>query len=116
MVTVFGILNLTEDSFFDESRRLDPAGAVTAAILLLCVWSAPVRLPTQLRMGQESGGRRTLRTMGEHSTDSEERAPGQQADLAQRSGSSSGTQVRHRPDSVPLARTAASRARAFSPA
>ncbi|MBM4549424.1 dihydropteroate synthase [Rhodococcus hoagii] len=25
MVTVFGILNLTEDSFFDESRRLDPA-------------------------------------------------------------------------------------------
>ena len=32
MVTVFGILNLTEDSFFDESRRLDPAGAVTAAI------------------------------------------------------------------------------------
>ncbi len=26
MVTVFGILNLTEDSFFDESRRL----AVTA--------------------------------------------------------------------------------------
>ena len=30
MVTVFGILNLTEDSFFDESRRLDPAGAVTA--------------------------------------------------------------------------------------
>lgn len=29
MVTVFGILNLTEDSFFDESRRLDPAGAVT---------------------------------------------------------------------------------------
>ncbi|GHL00483.1 hypothetical protein ECZU23_51990 [Escherichia coli] len=24
MVTVFGILNLTEDSFFDESRRLDP--------------------------------------------------------------------------------------------
>ncbi|MFO6197218.1 sulfonamide-resistant dihydropteroate synthase Sul1, partial [Pseudomonas aeruginosa] len=31
-VTVFGILNLTEDSFFDESRRLDPAGAVTAAI------------------------------------------------------------------------------------
>ncbi len=23
MVTVFGILNLTEDSFFDESRRLD---------------------------------------------------------------------------------------------
>lgn len=31
MVTVFGILNLTEDSFFDESRRLDPAGAVTAA-------------------------------------------------------------------------------------
>ncbi|MBW6141357.1 sulfonamide-resistant dihydropteroate synthase Sul1, partial [Pseudomonas aeruginosa] len=25
-VTVFGILNLTEDSFFDESRRLDPAG------------------------------------------------------------------------------------------
>ncbi|EBA0949327.1 sulfonamide-resistant dihydropteroate synthase Sul1, partial [Salmonella enterica] len=27
MVTVFGILNLTEDSFFDESRRLDPAGA-----------------------------------------------------------------------------------------
>ncbi|UMX56022.1 dihydropteroate synthase [Escherichia coli] len=24
MVTVFGILNLTEDSFFDESRRLEP--------------------------------------------------------------------------------------------
>ena len=24
MVTVFGILNLTEDSFFDESRRLTP--------------------------------------------------------------------------------------------
>ena len=35
MVTVFGILNLTEDSFFDESRRLDPAGAVTAAIEML---------------------------------------------------------------------------------
>ena len=32
MVTVFGILNLTEDSFFDEARRLTPAGAVTAAI------------------------------------------------------------------------------------
>ncbi|MDX7543100.1 sulfonamide-resistant dihydropteroate synthase Sul1, partial [Serratia marcescens] len=28
MVTVFGILKLTEDSFFDECRRLDPAGAV----------------------------------------------------------------------------------------
>ncbi|MFH4176229.1 sulfonamide-resistant dihydropteroate synthase Sul1, partial [Acinetobacter baumannii] len=28
MVPVFGILNLTEDSFFVESRRLDPAGAV----------------------------------------------------------------------------------------
>ncbi|WP_454771035.1 hypothetical protein [Escherichia coli] len=37
MVTVFGILNLTEDSFFDESRRLDPAGAVTAAIEMLRV-------------------------------------------------------------------------------
>ena len=37
MVTVFGILNLTEDSFFDESRRLDPAGAVTAATELLRV-------------------------------------------------------------------------------
>lgn len=36
MVTVFGILNLTEDSFFDESRRLDPAGAVTAAIERHC--------------------------------------------------------------------------------
>ncbi len=31
MVTVFGILNLTEDSFFDESRRLDPAGERTPA-------------------------------------------------------------------------------------
>ncbi len=39
MVTVFGILNLTEDSFFDESRRLDPAGAVTAAIEMLRVGS-----------------------------------------------------------------------------
>src|SRR5574344_1977544 len=38
-VTVFGILNLTEDSFFDESRRLDPAGAVTAAIEMLRVGS-----------------------------------------------------------------------------
>ena len=34
MVTVFGILNLTEDSFFDESRRLHRAGAVTAALYL----------------------------------------------------------------------------------
>lgn len=39
MVTVFGILNLTEDSFFDESRRLNPAGAVTAAIEMLRVGS-----------------------------------------------------------------------------
>ncbi|SYB56226.1 truncated dihydropteroate synthetase [Klebsiella pneumoniae] len=38
-MTVFGILNLTEDSFFDESRRLDPAGAVTAAIEMLRVGS-----------------------------------------------------------------------------
>ncbi len=38
MVTVFGILNLTEDSFFDESRRLDPAGAVTAAIENAASW------------------------------------------------------------------------------
>ncbi len=29
MVTVFGILNLTEDSFFDESRRLDPLMRLT---------------------------------------------------------------------------------------
>ncbi|MDL3153409.1 dihydropteroate synthase, partial [Salmonella enterica] len=36
---MFGILNLTEDSFFDESRRLDPAGAVTAAIEMLRVGS-----------------------------------------------------------------------------
>ncbi len=33
MVTVFGILNLTEDSFFDESRRLDPAGAALLQIV-----------------------------------------------------------------------------------
>ncbi len=42
MVTVFGILNLTEASFFDESRRLDPAGAVTAAIDMLRVGSEVV--------------------------------------------------------------------------
>ncbi|GHL16945.1 dihydropteroate synthase [Escherichia coli] len=36
MVTVFGILNLTEDSFFDESGG---AGAVTAAIEMLRVGS-----------------------------------------------------------------------------
>ncbi len=37
MVTVFGILNLTECFFFDESRRLDPICAVTAEIEMLRV-------------------------------------------------------------------------------
>ncbi len=37
MVTVFGILNFHRGLFFDESRRLDPAGAVTARIEMLRV-------------------------------------------------------------------------------
>ena len=49
MVTVFGILNLTEDSFFDESRRLDPAGAVTAAIEMLRVGSDVVDVGPAIR-------------------------------------------------------------------
>lgn len=53
MVTVFGILNLTEDSFFDESRRLDPAGAVTAAIEMLRVGSDVVDAWT----GRQPSGR-----------------------------------------------------------
>ncbi len=55
MVTVFGILNLTEDSFFDESRRLDPAGAVTAAIEMLRVGSDVVDVgPARQPSGREA--------------------------------------------------------------
>lgn len=51
MVTVFGILNLTEDSFFDESRRLDPAGARAGLF-------GPVRLARPSAcLGEISGGR-----------------------------------------------------------
>ncbi|PNN16733.1 sulfonamide-resistant dihydropteroate synthase Sul1 [Escherichia coli] len=54
MVTVFGILNLTEDSFFDESRRLDPAGAVTAAIEMLRVGSDVVDVDRRQPSGREA--------------------------------------------------------------
>ncbi len=54
MVTVFGILNLTEDSFFDESRRLNPAGAVTAAIEMLRVGSDVVDVGPAQPSGREA--------------------------------------------------------------
>ncbi len=63
MVTVFGILNLTEDSFFDESRRLDPAGAVTAAIEMLRVGSDVVDVgPAQPAIRTRGLYRRPMRS------------------------------------------------------